>query len=82
MKFNIFEESSFAFLFYFFCMKYRVYFFELIFVFTALTACLYYFGNQDLNSSLFISGGTSLLTVVNRYYLDKKALKKEKSSKS
>lgn len=63
-------------------MKYKRYIIEFFGLSILMTAAMYYFNNQDLISSLLISLPTSLLTVLNKFYLDKKTLKKKNSQKA
>ncbi|RRJ89006.1 hypothetical protein EG240_12975 [Paenimyroides tangerinum] len=63
-------------------MKYKRYIIEFFGLTVIMTAAFYYFNDQNILSSLALSTGASLLTVVNKYYLDKKALKKKNNPKA
>jgi len=63
-------------------IKYKKYIVEFLVVFAMMTAALHFFNKQNLTDSLLISFGASILTIANKYYLDKKAQKKKNNSKA
>lgn len=80
MKFSIFtgkSQNDFPFF-----MNYSIYFFQLLFLFSGFSACLYYFGDQNFYDSIFISAFASVLTVMNKFFLDKKKLKRKNNQKA
>jgi len=63
-------------------MNYKKYILEFFVVCAVMTSALHFFNKQSLQSSLFISIGASFLTILNKIYLDKKALKKKNNPKA
>lgn len=63
-------------------MKYKRYIIEFFGLTIIMTAAFFYFNRQSLLTSLGMSAAASLLTVVNKYHLDKKALKKKNNQKA
>ena len=59
-------------------MNYKKYFVEFLVVSCLMCAGLFYFLKLPLQDALMIGSVAALLTVVNKYYLDKKALKSKK----
>lgn len=58
-------------------MNYKLYILEYLFLSISLAAGLFYFGDQDLFDAATISFPTALLTVGNKFFRDKKKLKKQ-----
>lgn len=63
-------------------MPYKRYIIEFFGLTIIMAFAFYYFNDQNILSSLALSSGASLLTVINKYYLDKKALKKKNNQKA
>ena len=47
-----------------------------------MTAALHFFNKQSIETSLLISSGASVLTVLNKFYLDRKKEKKQNQPKA
>ncbi|MBA5793611.1 hypothetical protein H1R17_05260 [Flavobacterium sp. xlx-214] len=62
-------------------MKYKRYILEFVVVALLMSLGLYYFIHQTWQSALFIGSTTALLTVINKYFLDRKALRKHNNTK-
>lgn len=62
-------------------MNYKKYFIEFIVVSGLMTSGLHYFIDQTWQDAAFIGIGAAVLTVANKVYLDKKALKKQNQPK-
>lgn len=62
-------------------MKYKKYIVEFIVVSVIMALGLFYFIDQTKQNALIIGSSTALLTVVNKYFLDRKALRKHNNIK-
>jgi len=63
-------------------MKYKKYFYEFVGLLIIMTAALHFFNKQSIETSLLISSGASVLTVLNKFYLDRKKEKKQNQPKA
>jgi len=62
-------------------MKFKRYILEFIVVTSVMSLGLHYFIHQTWQSALFIGSTAALLTVINKYFLDRKALRKQNNTK-
>lgn len=62
-------------------MKYKKYIVEFLVVSVIMALGLFYFIDQTKQNALIIGSSTALLTVVNKYFLDRKALRKHNNNK-
>mgnify|MGYP003398154436 CR=1 FL=1 len=62
-------------------MNYLKYFFEFIAVTLLMSAGLYYLIEQSLQDALIIGCSTALLTVINKFFLDRKALRNKQKGR-
>lgn len=59
-------------------MNYKKYLLDFFVVTSLMSAGLFYIIKQSWQNALIIGSTTALLTVVNKYYLDKKSLKRNR----